>query len=446
MTVINLLVVVVFLILYAVYQLAPRSFARVTTVRNAAPARRIESEEVDEVVVAVPDVLPSLERERREVGILALVSIGAGILYYLPFILRLPSFGGIPFQGGSMDRVYGMWDGPLWITASATLWDPNPHNPLYGWIGQAPSTYAERFPLFPLLVHALSPVLGYWKGGLFVNILTSTGVTLLLYVFVRRFGQRALNSEPIWSTAFWVALVSIFWPPRGFLYRYVLMSEPLFILGILGAAYFYKARRYTLCGLLGMVAVAARPNGFLVVAVFGLLAVVRIAAAPRAQHIVTAFRMVGLALMPLTLVAIFAWHQRLFGDPLASIHSSAFVQPQATLYPSLAFFGIGEEGVPYLFVLVLAGIIELVRRRHADLALLCTAFYIPSILVSVDVARYLLPVMPFAFGLAGERILASKAVRIALLLSVPLIYTYAWETMLNPGYQAPFGPLRALLP
>jgi len=43
MTVINLLVVVVFLILYAVYQLAPRSFAGVTTVRNAAPARRIES-------------------------------------------------------------------------------------------------------------------------------------------------------------------------------------------------------------------------------------------------------------------------------------------------------------------------------------------------------------------------------------------------------------------
>lgn len=375
-------------------------------------------------------------RTFRETRLLALISLGAAALYYLPFWLRLPSIGGIPFQKQGMDAIYGMWDGPLWITAAGTLWDPNRHNPIY--LGLKPSELAERSPLFPLAVHAVSPVLGYWAGALVINVLASTAVTLLLYLFLRRYGTLP-------NAAFWAALISIFWPPRGFLYRYVIMSEPLFILSTLAAVYCYRRRRYDLCGVCGALAVAARPNGFLVALAFGLIAAGTVLSLRRQGRLREARPLAWLLLMPLTLAAIMLWHQHLFGDWLAAYHSGAFVKPQAALYPFLSFFQLGEEGTSYVFLLVLAGIIELARRRQWDLVILSALFYLPLLFVSTDVDRYLLPILPFAFFLAGERVLASKPVRIALLLSIPMIYTYAWSTMISIGYQADPGPFHALL-
>lgn len=369
---------------------------------------------------------------------LALVSVAAAAIFYLPFWLHAPSVGGVPFNGHGMERVYGMWDGPLYVTAAATLWDLNPDNPAYAWNGARPSDYAERFPLYPLLIRGLSPVLGYWKGAVAIDVAASTGVTLALYALLGLLGATA-------SSAFWAALVSIFWPPRGFLYRYVAMSDPLFILGLVAATYFFLRRRYVLAGLAGAVAVASRPDGFIVVAAFGVLALWRIATAPRGERLGQTLGMAGLALMPLTLLGIYGWHWWHFGDPLASVHASTFVRPEAQLFPSLAFFGIGEEGVPYLFLLALAGILELARQRRWELVVISALFYVPSLLVPTDVSRYLLPILPFAFFVAGERLVASRPLRVAALLTLPVVYVYAWETMLAPGYQAPFAPLYHLL-
>jgi hypothetical protein len=447
-----LLALAVLLIIYASYQLVPQLYRRMLSIgtsRISSIQDVVAPAEAPSLPTAAPISTPlPAAAVRRDVRVLTLVSAAAAILYYLPFWLHTPSFGGIPFRQQGMDRVYGMWDGPLWVTAAATLWDPNPHNPSYAWMELRPSDYAERFPAFPLAIRLLSPVFGYWKGALIINLAASTAVTLLLYAFLRRFGTAQSEERPgsRWSPAFWVALVLIFWPPRGFLYRYVPMSEPLFILSVLAAAYFFKTRRYTLCGICGAVGVATRPNGCLLIIGFGLLALWLLVSLVRQRRVQEVWRLAGLTLMPLTLFAILLWHQHLFGDWLAAYHAADFVHPQARLYPFLYFFHIGEEGTPYVFFLVLVGICELVRRRHWDLAIVSAAFYLPTLTVGMDVDRYLLPVLPFTFGLAGERILASTPVRIALLLSLPLVYTYAWSTMLDPGYQAPFAPLRALLP
>lgn len=375
---------------------------------------------------------------RRDALVLAGVSLGAAVLFYLPFWFRVPSFGGIPFDRQGMERVYGMWDGPLYVTAAGTLYDPNGANPLYSWGRGAPSDYAERFPLYPVAIRLLSPVLGYWAGALAIAVAASTGVTLLLYAFLRRFGTAP-------SAAFWVALAAIFWPPRGFLYRYVIMPEPLFILGFLGAVYAYKSARFWRSGLLGALAVAARPNGFLVIAGFGVLALRRLVRGDHRSRLLRAVEMAGLGLMPLTLAAIFLWHQLLFGDWLASVHSTTFVRPEWRLYPALAYFGVGDEGIPYLFLLALAGILELARRGSADLAVLGAAFYVPALAVPTDVSRYLLPILPFVFFLAGERLLGAVPMRVAVILSVPMVYLYAWTTLLSPGYQSRFEPLYHLL-
>lgn len=378
-------------------------------------------------------------KTRQDLLLLTLISLAAAAIFYVPFWFRAPSIGGVPFDHQGMARVYGMWDGPLYVTSAATLWDLNPHNPLYGWIGLPPKDYAERFPLYPLMIRTLAPALGYWASGLIINVAVSTAVTLLIYLLLCDFSL-------VPGAAFWVALASIFWPPRGFLYRYVAMSDPLFILGTVGAAYGFASRRYWLAGLFGLIAVAARPNGFLLVAAIGLLALTQLDWAFAKGLFTSATKLLPLLLLPATIAAILIWHQLHFGDWLASLHSSNFVRPERTLFPALEFFGPGEEGVPYLFILVAAGIFELVRRRQWVFAVVAACFFVPALFVPTDVSRYLLPALPFAFFLAGDRILASKPLRVALILSLPLIYVYAWKTMLLPGYQAPFGPLHALLP
>lgn len=378
-------------------------------------------------------------RPAVEVRLLAVASLVAAALFYLPFALRAPSLGGIPFDGQGMERIHRTWDGPLYVTAAATLWDPDPRNPLYAWLGAPPRDYAERFPLYPLLIRLFSPVWGYWASALLINLAASTSVTLGLYAFLRRFGA-------VPDAAFWVALISIFWPPRQFLYRYVAMTEPLFVLGLLGAAFALKTGRYLACGLFGAVAVAARPNGFLVVAGFGLIALVCLADSLRRRQPREVLRLAPLLLMPATLLAIYAWHQQAFGDWLASVHATSFVRPEPRLFPALTFYGIGGEGVPFLFLLGLAGILELVRRGHWDLAVLSALFYLPTLLVPTDVSRYLMPVFPFTLFLAGERVLAAWPVRVAALTAIPVVYAYAWITLLHPGYQAPFERLFRMLP
>jgi hypothetical protein len=371
--------------------------------------------------------------------VLAGVSLIAAALFYLPFLVHAQSWAGIPFGGAGMERVYGMWDGPAYVTAAATLWDPNPENPVYGWFSAPPSDYTERFPLYPTTIRLLAPILGYWRGALIINLVASTAGTVLLYVFLRRWG-------PVRSAAFWLAFVAIFLPPRAFLYRYVGMSEPLFGLSLLAAAHAWKSERFALCGLAGAAAVAARPNGFLVAVGFGLLALGRGLAALRSRRWHGVGRLTPLLLMPAAFGVILLWHQHVFGDWLASVHSRGFVSPEPRMLPSLAYFGIGEEGVPLIFVFALAGVLELARRGHRDLAVLSLALYLPALFVPTDVSRYLLPIFPFVFFLAGGRLLAATPLRVAVVAAIPIVYTYAWATLLDPGYQAPFGPLYAMLP
>ncbi len=377
--------------------------------------------------------------EARDLLLLSTISLFAALVFFLPFWLRLPSWGGIPFSQQDMKPVYGMWDAPFYVTVAASLYDPDPANPAYAWLSDQPSDYAERFPLYPLAIRLLSPIAGLWNSGLVVNILASTAITLLLYMFLRRFGA-------LTGAAFPIAAISIFWPPRGFLYRYVTMADPMFILGLLGAAYFFKRSRFVLSGLFGAMAVASRPNSFLVVGAFALIAIIRLGMTPGSSRLHDARNMAGLFLMPLTLGAVYLWHQVAFGDWLASLHASNFVKPELSLYPPLSYFGVGDEGMSYLFLLALAGTIELARRRHWELALLSAAFYIPVLFVPTDASRYLLPVLPFAYFVAGERVLAARPLQIALVLSIPMVYVYAWTTMLHPYYQAPIGLLRSILP
>lgn len=382
------------------------------------------------------NILPSAIRGHAllESVLLCLISVSASLIFYLPFWLEIDSTAGIKFDERGIETVHKAWDGPVYVTVAATLWDRNPDHPAYDWISWTPKEYADRLPLYPLAIRALSPVLGYWTGALVIAVLASAAGTVLFYCFLRRYSR-------VPEFALWISIASIFWPVRGFFYRNLAMTEPLFVLWLLAAVLCYRASRYAACGLFGALAMLTRPTGALVVAAFGLLAIAQVVTAPRKAGRIRDLS--GLLLMPLTLAGILVWHHVHFNDAFAGFTSPTIVRPELSLFPAIDYYGPGAEGIPYLLVLAFAGLLELIRRREWDVALISAMVFIPTMFVPTDASRYLLPVLPFLFFFAGDRLIAHWPVRYALVLGAPIALAYAWMTVLRYGANA--DPLLRLL-
>ncbi len=366
-------------------------------------------------------------RSFKESSGLCVISIMASLIFYLPFWLEIPTTAGIKFEERGIDAVYKAWDGPVYVTVAATLWDRDPDHPAYGWIDWTPEEYADRLPVYPLLIRAFSTLFGYWTSALLIAVIASAAGTVLFYRFLRRY-----SAVP--NVAFWIAAASVFWPARGFFYRNLAMTEPLFILWLMAAILCYRASRYTACGLFGALAMLTRPTGTLIIAAFGLLAIVQIVTAPR--RIERLRELSGLLLMPLSFGGILIWHSLYFNDAFAAFTAPTIVRPELSLFPSIDYYGPGAEGIPYMLVLAFAGSLELVRRREWDIALLSALFFIPTLFVPTDASRYLLPVLPFLFFVAGDRLFAHWPVRYALFLGAPIALAYAWMTVLRYGANA----------
>ena len=72
------------------------------------------------------------------------------------------------------------------------------------------------------------------------------------------------------------------------------------------------------------------------------------------------------------------------------------------------------------------------------------ALSVPALLVPAGSSRSLLPALPAAFFVAGERIVASIPLRAAPRLTLPVVDVHAGETKPAPGDRAPCGPLYRL--
>lgn len=94
--------------------------------RTLAPPR------IADAISFVPGVIR--RRALRDSLLLCAISITASLIFYLPFWLTVPSMAGIKFDERGIETVHKAWDGPVYTTVAATLWDRDPDNPAYDWI------------------------------------------------------------------------------------------------------------------------------------------------------------------------------------------------------------------------------------------------------------------------------------------------------------------------
>lgn len=164
--------------------------------------------------------------------------------------------------------------GDLMLTADPGHWDPAPGNQLLGlwarwdsqwydwivnegyWLRPGQRSNVAFFPMFPLLISTIKPVLG--NNGVLAGVLLSNGAFLLALIFLFRltmleFGDR-LNARRT------IVYLAIF--PTAFFFS-MMYSESLFLLFTVATFYFARRHLWVWAALMGLMASATRVVGVL---------------------------------------------------------------------------------------------------------------------------------------------------------------------------------------
>lgn len=267
--------------------------------------------------------------------------------------------------------VWARWDA-LWYVRVAEVG----YAPRFG-VDDLPGAHNEPpatcyYPLMPLLMRGLAPVLGSpLRAALVVSNLSLLAALWLLVGLTRR-----LVADDASALAAGLLLV---YPPGFFLSAPY--AEALGLALALGVAWCVVQRRFWAAGVLGFLAALARPSGVLVVV---LIAVEWWRVRRREPHAATASAGLASALPLLGLAAYLVYCGRAFGDFLAPFHC------QQT--------GRGPLGWPPGPIRELAsGPISLLATRRSAVELVAVGAFL---LLSVLGFRYL-PASFAAYGLVA---------------------------------------------
>jgi Gpi18-like mannosyltransferase len=178
-----------------------------------------------------------------------------------------------------------------------------------GYVPTADLSQAAFFPLYPALIHVLTPVTG-GRGWLAALIIANLALLAALAVIYRlgeeEFGWSAANRTAFYLLAF----------PTGF-FLTAAYNEGLFIALFLGSLYAIRHQRWWIAGGLGLLACATRSAGLLLVLPFGY-EYLRTYGRRILRPSVLAVGLVPLGLLPVMIATTVTMH-----SPLAFLHAQA---------------------------------------------------------------------------------------------------------------------------
>ena len=343
-------------------------------------------------------------------------------------MLRVEQWYTLDFKGHNFQTIYKHFDGPLYIVSAKSWYDPDIIKKLPVEIALQPGYFAAHLPLYPAFIRLFAPILGYLKAMIFVNILFTTLLALFFYEFLKR-----LN-----ITKYPLALVTVFlFLPRFVPVRVVGAPESLFLFLILLSIFFFEKRNYWLAGLFGGLSVMTKSPGILLTFAYGLVFLEKLIKEGLFKNFVKTIRnhfdlrWFGIALIPCGLLAVFLIYWSQYGDFFAYFNSGDnihLVGPYATFNFAkrwVASFWL-EDIVFYFFMYALA-IITLKDTKYRSFFYFPLVFFTATVFVEHrDIARYSLPIWPFAC-IAFEKFFTSKKFLLAALIILPAIFMYTWN-------------------
>lgn len=348
------------------------------------------------------------------------------LLVWLPFFLRLKTFWSIPLPQDGMATIVANYDGPLYIVAAKTLYNPQMIKELFEFPLPA-EYYAAHFPLFPLLIRFFSFVMGYPYAMLAVTLLSSV---LAIYYF-KLLISRYVSKE---SVLFLTAAFAVF-PARWLIVRSVGSPEPLFLATIIASIYYFQKKKYWLATIWGCLAVITKSPGILLFVAYGLkiiLPQIKRLGSKSSQAWLKSLKVKEwpVFIIPLSLLLVFAFYKVRLGDFFAYFHSGdnihLFFPPFQVFNYSAPWVGtFWLEEVVYIYLFGILGLLKLVQKKYTLLAWFVGVFLTTIFFVSHrDVARYSLPILPFLF-VAFSDTLEKKEFKIAMAILIVPIYLFS---------------------
>jgi hypothetical protein len=312
--------------------------------------------------------------------------------------------------------LYRHFDGPFYMAVARTFYSPTIDTSFLPLEIQDPAYLATHLPLYPLLIRLCTLfTLGRYPEAMILATLLSSIVAAVL--FLRLLEKCDLVASPLWTAVLFAIL-----PPRFLIYHCVGASEPLFLCCVFAAflAFFSGSRAQVLIAIL--LASLTRVVGILLVPVFVL-------AYLRREDLRSA------ALVPLAgigLLLLFLFYSVRYGDFFAYFSWNQGHEHLLSFVPFLKFqqnAGVGDfqraEYGFWTYSLYGLGTLLLFKRRpFFDYCLLL--FVLNCFVVHLDVARYMIPIAPFALLVALDPVLGRREARFGLPVLVLLSLLYAW--------------------
>ena len=348
------------------------------------------------------------------------------ILIWIPFYLRLDSFWNMKLPQGGMATVVSNFDGPLYIVAAKTLYNPEKIAKDY----QFPLSteyYSAHYPLYPAFIRLFSYVLGSPYAMLFTTVLFSI---VSIYYFYKHARLHLNESEALWLTF----VFSIF-PARWLIVRSVGSPEPLFIASILASTYYFGQGKYLLAGIWGMLSQMTKSPGILLFVAYALQFFFE-----NFKHLIDTNKWVEvlkklakqlpLLLIPTGLLIVFSFYKLTYNDFFVYFKSGDNIH---LFFPPFQIFNANEpwvgtfwlEEIIFIYLIGILGIFNLLKQKMNTYFYFTLVFFIPLLFVAHrDLLRYSLPIVPFLI-LGFKDLLVKKEFKIALIVLLVPIYLYS---------------------
>ena len=363
------------------------------------------------------------------------VSLIPIFVLYIPFMLKLEHFFFLTFQETGFTNVLKNWDGPHYMLIAQTFYDiPATEKLLF--TSLPASYYPAHFPLFPILIALLAPIMGYFYAGLSINLLFGILLNILFYTVAQKY-----TKHPLFLT-----FVFTVFPGRFFITRGIVAPETMMVFFIFLALVMWEHKRYFQGAVWGTLGILTKVKaGFLLPAFF-------------AQQTEEYFlkkkkinvRAIWMFLIPTALLGLFTFYYFRTGNFFAFFEAEQgndlFITfPFAQFHSASAWIGTAWlEDVVFYFAAMFILTVTLYNKKDHRSWFYYVLFY-TLFLIFVpqrDITRFSYPMYPI-FLLTFQKWFTSKEFRAALVLLLPAIYFYAWNFMIQN--QAPIANLAPFL-
>lgn len=356
-----------------------------------------------------------------------LFSLVPTVIVWVPFILRVPVFWGIPLPQAGLATIVANYDGPLYLVVAKTLYnkaaiEANFQFPL------PTEYYAAHFPLFPFLIRIFGYITNYPYAMLIVTAISSILAIYFFYLLISQFVEKN-QALPI------VLAFSIF-PARWLVVRSTGSADPLFVAGIIASVYYFRQKKYWLSGIWGSIATLTKSPGILLFVsyfIYLLIPFIKDKISFTGKKLLAKFNLgktYPLLLIPISLLMVFSLYYFVRGDFWAYFHSGNNIH---LMLPPFSIFNYSApwvgtfwlEEIIFIYLIGAMGIYKLFEKKEYEIATFSAIFFFVILFVAHrDLLRYSLPLVPFLY-VAYSDLIVKREFKFAFVLIVIPIYLFS---------------------